>query len=324
VRKWDHRRQLPTAAFQVSSVGGSTPRAARTTVPIVRGADDRLRVTAAPSRGARLPSLQRGASLLVLGVAVVAAGWQVGIAATHDWFGHGAADYQLYVDVTRRWISGGAFYQPWQLAGPYSLADPYGAILYPPVALWLFAPFTVLPAALWWILPIAAVTWVIWRHRPDPRVWPLLGLCLAWPPTVVKVITGNPVIWVMACVALGTIYAWPAVFVLIKPSLFPFALIDMRKRSWWFCLVIFALACLPFGGMWASWLETVLNARDGGVLYSVQEIPLLLFPVIAALGSRHGRTERRKADERHHGGVASKNRGIAAPAAVDPIGGRVD
>jgi hypothetical protein len=33
--------------------------------------------------------------------------------------------------------------------------------------------------------------------------------------------------------------------------------------------------------MWGSWVTTVLNARDGGLLYSIQEVPLLALPLIA-------------------------------------------
>ena len=36
------------------------------------------------------------------------------------------------------------------------------------VALWLFVPFTVLPAVLWWAIPIAVTAWAIWRLRPAP------------------------------------------------------------------------------------------------------------------------------------------------------------
>ena len=218
-------------------------------------------------------------TLMVAGITVAA--WQLLVGAANDWFGHGGADYSLYVDVTRRWLSGGPFYQSWQVAGPYSVSQPYGAVLYPPVALWLFGPFTVLPAVLWWLIPLAAVAWAVWRHSPDPRVWPLLALCIAWPPSIVKLVTGNPVIWAMAAVAVGSVYAWPAVFALIKPSLLPFALIGVRRRSWWVALGVLAVACVPFGGMWLAWIQTVLNAHDGGLLYSIQEVPLLALPLLA-------------------------------------------
>ena len=58
-------------------------------------------------------------------------------------------DYRLYMDATSHWLSTGAFYAPWQATGSYPLVDQQGfatgAILYPPVALYLFVPFTLLP-----------------------------------------------------------------------------------------------------------------------------------------------------------------------------------
>lgn len=38
--------------------------------------------------------------------------------------------------------------------------------------------------------------------------------------------------WVMACVALATQSSWPGVFILLKPSLAPFALIGSNRSSW--------------------------------------------------------------------------------------------
>ena len=65
-------------------------------------------------------------------------------------------DFLLYRDAAARWLAGGPYFEPYQLAGPYPITA--GDVLYPPVALWLFVPFTVLPAVLWWAIPIA-------RHR---------------------------------------------------------------------------------------------------------------------------------------------------------------
>jgi len=199
--------------------------------------------------------------------------------------GYGGIDYRLYMDATQRWLDGGQFYQSYQLAGAYSITA--GDILYPPVALWLFVPFTVLPAGLWWLVPIGLTTVVVWRLRPGPIAWPLIALCMAWPPTLVKLITGNPVMWAVVALALGCLYRWPSVFVLIKPSLFPFALFGVTRRSWWIALGIFGLMSLPFGAMWIDWLTTVVNARGGGIAYSVQEIPMLLLPLVAWRYSRY-------------------------------------
>ena len=202
--------------------------------------------------------------------------------------GYGGVDYRLYVEATTRWIHGGPFFEPSQLAGPYTVAP--GDILYPPTALLLFIPFTVLPGFLWWAIPAAAVGWMLWRLRPDPIAWPFLALCMAWPPTMVKVATGNPVIWAVAALALGAVYRWPSVFVLVKPSLFPFALFGSWTRTWWVTLGVFVALSAVFGTLWIDWIKTLLNSRGGGLAYSIQEIPMLLFPVIAFLGRTRRQT----------------------------------
>ena len=204
-------------------------------------------------------------------------------------------DFQLYRDTATRWLAGGPFFEPYQLAGPYQISA--GDILYPPVGLWLFVPFAVLPAVaaavLWWAIPLGVTAWAIRRLRPGPRAWPLIALCLAWPTTPLKIWTGNPVIWAVAAVALGTLYRWPSVFALLKPSLFPFALFGANRRSWWLALAGFGVLCLPFGSLWADWLTSVVNSRGGGVLYSALEIPMLLLPLVAWLGRTSDRTDGR-------------------------------
>jgi ABC-type transport system involved in cytochrome c biogenesis permease component len=114
-------------------------------------------------------------------------------------------------------------------------------------------------------------------------------VCIAWPTTLLKTWTGNPVIWSMAAMALGVIYAWPSVLVLIKPSLAPFALFGVWRRSWWVAAVGFALLCVPFGSLWAEWVATVINSRGGGLLYSSLEIPMLILPLVAWVGAAERR-----------------------------------
>jgi len=198
-------------------------------------------------------------------------------------------DFTLYRDAAARWLAGGPFYDPRQLAGPYEVA--HGDILYPPVGLWLFVPFTVLPAILWWAIPTALVVWPILRVQPRPAVWPLMALCLAWPTTPLKIWTGNPVIWCMAAMSVAIVYRWAAPFVLLKPSLFPFAAFGFRDRAWWLGLALFLAACLPFGMLWADWVVSVLNSRDSGPLYSVLEAPMLLLPLVAWVGRTRPRID---------------------------------
>ncbi|HEU4918236.1 MAG TPA: glycosyltransferase family 87 protein, partial [Candidatus Limnocylindrales bacterium] len=195
-------------------------------------------------------------------------------------------DFVLYRDVAARWLAGGPYFEPYQVAGIYEIRA--GDVLYPPAGLWLFVPFAVLPAVaawlLWWGLPLGAVAWAIVRLRPRPEVWPLIALCIAWPTTPLKTWTGNPVIWSVAALALGTLYRWPSVFVLIKPSLGVFAAFGANRRSWWVALAVLVALCLPFGSLWPDWLASLANSRGGGLLYSALEVPMLLIPLVAWLG----------------------------------------
>jgi hypothetical protein len=195
-------------------------------------------------------------------------------------------DYRLYVDAAARWLHGGPYFQPYQLAGSYPISA--GDILYPPAALVLFVPFTFLPAVLWWLLPAAAVARSLYVLRPAPWAWPFLLICALWPTTPLKIVTGNPVIWAVAALSLGVVYAWPSVLVLIKPSLFPFALFGMRTRGWWIALGVVIVVSVPFGSLWVDWVHSVLNSQGGGIAYSSLEIPMLAFPLVAWLGRTGG------------------------------------
>ena len=204
-----------------------------------------------------------------------------------DFNGFAGIDYQLYMEATRRWLEGGSFYEPHQQAWPYLIR--HGDVLYPPVALVLFVPFTVLPAALWWAIPIATTIVVLVWLRPSAVVWPLMAACVGWQPAHIHIISGNPTLWVTAAVALGTIFRWPSVLVLIKPSMFVFAFIGARDRTWWIGLTVFLAVCALFLPMWLDWFTVLLNARGGGLFYSWQEATMPLLPIIAWLGRPRGR-----------------------------------
>jgi hypothetical protein len=205
-------------------------------------------------------------------------------------------DFDLYRDVTNRWLGGGPFFEPYQVAGPYDIRA--GDVLYPPVALWLFVPFAApagvlagLAAVLWWAMPLGITGVAVWRLRPRPAAWWLIALCVANPTTLLKIWTGNPVIWSMAAMAVATMAGstrFAAPFALLKPSLAPFALFGINRRSWWLGLAVFGLLCLPFGALWADWVASVRNSRGGGLLYSALEIPILLLPLVAWAGRTRG------------------------------------
>ena len=94
-------------------------------------------------------------------------------------------------------------------------------MLYPPIALYLFVPFTVLPAVLWWVIPIGIVTCHVVSARPAWWAWPLIAFALFLPRAQHILILGNTAMWVTALVALGLRYAWVSPFVLLKPTFLP-------------------------------------------------------------------------------------------------------
>lgn len=192
-------------------------------------------------------------------------------------------DYATLIGAARTWLDTGVFYPADQLAGPYALEAT--SILYPPTALYLFVPFVYLPAFLWWAIPIGIVGWVSWRLRPGHLAWPFMALCLAWPPTAVTIVVGNPAIWFAALFALGLLYRWPSVLVFLKPSLLPFAVWGIWDRRWWIAVAVLGLAAIPFGAMWLDWISVVRDVREPyPLLHSVQQVPLLLLPLVAWLG----------------------------------------
>jgi hypothetical protein len=202
-------------------------------------------------------------------------------------------DFDLYRDVTARWLAGGPFYEPYQVAGPYEIRA--GDVLYPPAGLWLFVPFafvgdsgpvSAIAAIAFWAIPIGITAATVVALRPRPIVWPLIALCLANPTTLLKIWTGNPVMWSMAAMALAVVGSsrFAAPFVLLKPSLAPFALFGIFRRSWWLGAATVVALSVPFGSLWGDWLASVLNSRGGGLLYSALEIPILLLPLAAWVG----------------------------------------
>jgi hypothetical protein len=224
---------------------------------------------------------------LLLTVEIVAVGVLSYALTPHTGWG---GDFQQYVTVTRGWLAGEPFYPAWQIDGPYQLPGgltpgPHGwPVLYPPYALVLFIPFTVLPAVLWWVVPVTAIAWVLFLLRPHPLAWPLMAGCLVWDQSLALLVAGNPAaLWGTAAVALGLLYSWPALGVLLRPTLLPFALIGIRQRSWWIGAGIGLLVSLLFLPMWPDYLRATLNLRGVTTLYLLEHIPLLLIPLIAWL-----------------------------------------
>lgn len=199
------------------------------------------------------------------------------------------ADYRIYMHAAERWVDTGQPYLPYQLEGPYlvndhrDLASP---ILYPPTTMLLFAAFLWLPAFLWWAIPIGITAWVVWSHHPRPLVWPVLAFLFAFPMTLWFIATGNPLLWFVAAVAGATLRGPSGALVLLKPTLLPFALVGVWRRSWWIGLAALAFVSLAFLPLWDDYRLVLTNAVGGiGPLYSINQYPAMMIPIVAWLGS---------------------------------------
>jgi hypothetical protein len=204
--------------------------------------------------------------------------------AQFKWGDTPGIDLDIYSRATRRLFAGESWFLDRQLGGPYAIV--MGDVLYPPVAAFFFAPFLVLPAPLWWAIPIGLTAWLMFDWNPAPWTWPLIALCILWPLTPAKTITGNPALWITAFTAAGLRWRWPSALVFLKPSLFPFALIGIRSPKWWLVVAALLLGSLVFWDATRTWIEVLINSRGGGLLYSAVDIPMLMIPVFAWLGRR--------------------------------------
>lgn len=196
-------------------------------------------------------------------------------------------DHGIYQQAAQRWVGGGFFYYPEQVSGPYEIVQ--GHILYPPVALAWLVPGAYLPDLLWWGIPITVVAAIVVYHRPAVWAWPLIGLCVATFSSVEIIASGNPGIWIVMFVALGTVWRPAFALVLLKPSLFLFALPGIRSRGWWVIAAALAAISMLLWPMSLDYVKVVWNARgaNASLFYSIRDVPLLLAPLIAWVAGRH-------------------------------------
>jgi hypothetical protein len=220
-----------------------------------------------------------------LSVGILAVGVVLFYAAAMGRFGqYWGVDITHYVDATRRWVETGSPYLASEVAHRFDF-QPL-TFLHPPVALWLFLPFTLLPAIAWWAIPLGVVAWSAWSWRPAPWAWPLLALAVSSPRFHGVLIVGNSDLWVWAAVALGLRHGWPALLVAVKPSLAFLALAGIGHRAWWYGIPVAVLVCVPFGALWVDWIRVVLNS-PGDLTYSLANLPWLLAPVAAYTARSH-------------------------------------
>ncbi len=192
-------------------------------------------------------------------------------------------DYGIYMDRTRDWLAGNGFYAAQQLAGPYQLDQGIPPALYPPVLLYLTVPFTFLPAVLWWAVPLGIIAIALWHIHPPVETWPALAVLLLYPRTWVMLVYGNPSMWAFAALVAGLAWTWPAPLVAIKVTLGPFALVGVRRRSWWITAGVALALSVPFAAMWPDYVTAISHARNGyGLEYLIGEWPIAAVLVLVA------------------------------------------
>lgn len=202
-------------------------------------------------------------------------------------------DYQLYMDATRSWLGGGPFYHPWQLE-PYAISFTAGelgatSILYPPYALALFVPFTFLPPVLWWAVPLTLIAYGL----RDVSGWRLVALLVAMvlPASLSVVANGNPAMWSAAFLVMAARWPWAGVFVLLKPTLAPFAVRGIRSRGWWVGLAGIGVLSLALWPLTLEYVEVIGNATGpyASPLYSLATfVPLALLWFASSTWRRSG------------------------------------
>jgi hypothetical protein len=208
--------------------------------------------------------------------------------AHSEWAGEWAfanGDLGAYLDGARRFLATGSPYLPEQITGYWHL-EPH-SFINPPSALLLFLPFLAVPSFVWWFIPVVGTAWVILHLKPVPWTWPLIAICLAWPRSQGALLTGNTDMWATFFVALGCLYGWPFVLLVIKPTFAPFGVLGARRRSTWIAAALVALAMLPLLNLWIDYISVIRNT-DVGLRYSVLNLPLVAIPVIAQMGRATG------------------------------------
>ena len=226
----------------------------------------------------------RRAYLVLAGVFCVFAVLELYMGWTQrGWFTH-FDDYDFNMGVARRWLADGSYFLPRQLAGPHIWQ--VGEVLYPPVSLWLFVPFSLLPMAAWFAVPLAIIPTALWRLRPAAPALAIIAVLACDPDGLVESVSGNPMLWFVAIEFAALAWSAPASLGLFKPSLFPFALVGIRTRRWWAAVGLLVLLSLPFLQLTLTWVGVVLDTHGrGGLLYNGSEFVYALIPYVAWLGS---------------------------------------
>jgi hypothetical protein len=140
------------------------------TVPPVN--DHAGRASRLAQRWGRPVALGLTLTVLAVGAWIAVYRWNAVVRA-----GYVDGDLRVFLAIAQRWLDTGSMYLPNQLAGPFDTQPvPFVAALtpslYPPNAIYLFAPFLLLPAGLsaifWRAIPLGILAYATVRWRPAP------------------------------------------------------------------------------------------------------------------------------------------------------------
>lgn len=195
------------------------------------------------------------------------------------------ADHSIYMAQALRVREGGPLYMDWQLVGPYVAAQR--PELYPPQTVYgLLVPMSYLPDVLWWAIPLGIIGSVVAHHRPSPWAWVAILACFAVPHTWTSIAAGNPVMFVAAAAAVGTVWRPAFVLVGLKPTLGLFALLGARARGWWIGVGVWVIGTLVLLPAMVDYATVIANYRGGGWFQILFNGPLVAIPVIAWASAR--------------------------------------
>ena len=83
----------------------------------------------------------------------------------------------------------------------------------------------------------------------------------------------------------GLQWGWPAALIAIKPSVLPFLLVGVRRRSFWVAGAILGLASLTLWPLWPVYVTAIRNMELRSD-YSLGSVTLLLMPIVAWFARR--------------------------------------
>jgi hypothetical protein len=190
-------------------------------------------------------------------------------------------DANVYASIGTHFLETARAYFPVQSA-PY---DAEGIVnIYPPTALYLFVPASLLPRLLWWVVPLFIIGWSLYRIRPAWWAWPLMAIACVLPvsaPAVpVALVYGNSLLWTMAALFAAAAFrpgiAWAALF---KPTDVLVGL-PLALRSWRGLALAIGMSVILLP-LWFDWLDAMRNLEGSSPLRGLSGWPALAIPLVA-------------------------------------------